>query len=104
MIDIDGRDEDFFVHGYQQLTKACDLPGVDAKIIKTVLNDFVRIYKGRTVTDNSGGAGEYPSAWLFLMAALFNPKLIVESGVWKGHTSWLFRNACPNAEIHSFDI
>ena len=41
---------------------------------------------------------------MVLIARYRNPRLIVESGVWKGQTSWLFRQACPKAEIHSFDI
>lgn len=32
------------------------------------------------------------------------PEAVIESGVWKGHTTWLFRSVLPQATIHSFDI
>jgi hypothetical protein len=30
--------------------------------------------------------------------------LIIESGVWKGQTTWLLERACPEASIHGFDL
>jgi hypothetical protein len=32
-----------------------------------------------------------------------NPKLIIESGVWKGQGTWLMENTCPEAQIISID-
>lgn len=104
MIKIAEKSDDFFVEVYQQMAKCCNLPNVDSNTVKSVLGEFVKVYDERKVTDNSGGAGKYPSAWIYLIAKLFDPKLIVESGVWKGHTSWLLRKACPSSDIHSFDI
>ena len=104
MVEIAGNDEKYFIDVYQQLVKCCNIPEVDDTVIKSALNEFVNVYDDRAVTNNSGGVGKYPSAWIFLIAKLFDPKIIVESGVWKGHTSWLFRKACPSSDIHSFDI
>lgn len=66
--------------------------------------DFFALYPRRPVLDNSGGSGFNDSLWLFALARALRPELIVESGTHRGHSAWLFRQACPEAEIHSFDI
>lgn len=43
-------------------------------------------------------------AWLYTAARLMKPSLIVESGVYKGQTSWLLRRACPDAQLVCFDV
>jgi hypothetical protein len=65
---------------------------------------FMSIYRDRQRQNNVGGSGFHNSFWIFLTARALDPELIVESGVWKGHTSKLFEQACPNATIHGFDI
>jgi 3-hydroxyacyl-CoA dehydrogenase len=65
---------------------------------------FFALYEGRPVADNAGGSGINDSLALFLVASLAAPRLIVESGVHKGHGTWLLRQACPDAVIHAFDI
>ena len=72
--------------------------------LSETLERFFALYPGRPVTDNRGGSGLNDSLWLFLLVSLLAPRLIVESGSHKGHSAWLFRQACPEAEIHSFDI
>ncbi|MGF1608652.1 MAG: hypothetical protein ACFCUQ_04600 [Kiloniellales bacterium] len=66
--------------------------------------EFPALYARRPLRDNSGGSGFNDSLWLFALARAFAPSLIVESGTHRGHSAWLFRQACPQAEIHSFDI
>jgi hypothetical protein len=39
-----------------------------------------------------------------MAARLLRLELVVESGVWRGHSSWLLRRACPGAEMHAFDL
>lgn len=77
---------------------------LDPGKIKKYTRDFIGIFPKRPVKNNTGGGGLAPNYWLFLIARLLEPQLIVESGVWKGQTSWLLRQACPGAEIHAFDI
>src|SRR5256885_5380879 len=38
-----------------------------------------------------------------IMARGLNPDLIVESGVYKGQSSYFLASACPRAKIHAFD-
>ncbi len=68
------------------------------------VDQFMAIYTNRPLKDNTGGSGFHNAFWLFLTARTLNPTLIVESGVWRGHTSWLLEQACPKAEIIGFDI
>ncbi len=69
-----------------------------------LVDAFWALYPDRPVADNAGGAGFNHGLWLYLIARLLDPALIVESGVWKGQTSWLLRAACPRAEIDAFDV
>ena len=41
--------------------------------------------------------------YVWLTAKELKPKLIVESGTYKGQSAWLLKEACPNAKIISFD-
>ena len=66
--------------------------------------EFLEIYPGRPVEKNVGGMDIFPLFWLFAVARWLNPPLIVESGVWRGQSTWMLRQACPNAQFHAFDI
>ena len=66
--------------------------------------DFFALYPERPVRDNAGGSQFNDSLGIYLVARLLVPALIVESGVHRGHGTWLLRQACPAAQIHSFDI
>ena len=68
------------------------------------LADFEALYEARPVRDNKGGSGFNDSLWLYVLARALAPSLIVECGSFRGHSAWLFRQACPDAEIHSFDV
>lgn len=65
---------------------------------------FTGIYPQRPVLNNVGGGGLVPNYWLFVVTRWLAPDLIVESGVWKGQSSWILRRARPTAVIHAFDI
>jgi hypothetical protein len=87
--------EDFFSHNYFPLD-----PGF---IVKDRVAEFFEIYCGRTLTDNTHGSGFHNAFWIYLFAKAINPALIVESGVWKAHTTWLLSQACPESAIYGFD-
>ncbi len=81
------------------------LAGPDARPrAQQALQTFHEIYDRRPVRDNSGGSGFNDSLWIFIVAAALDPPAIVESGVHRGHSTWLFRQACPNAALFCFDI
>jgi len=42
--------------------------------------------------------------WLFLLARQLNPKVIVESGVYRGSSLFTLRHAAPQAKMFAFDL
>lgn len=74
--------------------------------IASEVSNFLTLYKNRPIVfdDNAGGSGFDNSLWIYIVNKLLQPSLIVESGVWKGQTSWILESACPESEIHGFDI
>ena len=70
------------------------------------LSNFLEIYNKRPkITDNNyGGMNSshlFPT-WFFCKQ--FNPKYIIESGIWRGLGTWFLEQACPDAKIISIDI
>lgn len=41
---------------------------------------------------------------VWFMSKKLNPELIIESGVYKGQSTWLFEVSCPQARIVSIDV
>lgn len=78
--------------------------GADSAPLAAIVRDFIALYRRRPVRDNTGGCGFTGSLSLYLVARLVEPTLVVESGTWQGHSSWLLAEACPGAALHSFDI
>lgn len=68
------------------------------------LDEFVELYEKRPINYNEGGmrAGHMFALWS--IARNLDPDIIVESGVFKGQSTWLLENACPNATLYSIDI
>ena len=62
-------------------------------------NEFVKVF-----TDNMGGMGlpDLYSFWYTLKT--LKPELIIESGVWKGATTWIIRKTLPSAKIICLDV
>lgn len=71
--------------------------------LQNEIKSFFSLYRKRKYTDNTSGSGFHNAFWLFLFCKMFHPELIVESGVWKAHTTWLFEQACPQAAVVGFD-
>ena len=68
------------------------------------LAEFLAVYGRRPLADNKGGSGLNDSLWLYCLARLLAPALIVESGTWRGQSAWLFRQAAPDAPVITFDV
>lgn len=68
------------------------------------LEEFKDIYDGRPIKDNRFGMKAPHLFGLWFMARALEPDLIVESGVWKGQSTWFLEQACPSADLISIDI
>ena len=71
--------------------------------IQESLDEFLRIYSHRPIRSNAGGMGApHCFATYFMMKYLDKP-YIVESGVWRGQSTWLIETTCPNSELLCID-
>ena len=89
------------VHSFFQTTAT--YRDVDVATIARHVAEFRDVYLDSPITKNVYGLNFPSGAMLFLMARCLDPKLIVESGVYKGLSSYVLAAACPRASIHAFD-
>ncbi len=65
---------------------------------------FKNLYKKRPIKNNIHGMRfQHMFATYFILKKL-NPSFVIESGVFKGQSTWLIENALPNSNILSIDI
>ena len=75
------------------------LPGGAAPAVAT----FWDLIAAAPVAQKRGGNGFNGALQLYVLMRALNPEVIVESGVFRGLTTWVMRQACPQAEIFCFD-
>ncbi len=65
---------------------------------------FLDIYNTRPDKKGVGSSGFSQLMHLYNYCLKIKPEVIIESGTWKGQSSYLFFKACPNANIYCFDL
>lgn len=65
------------------------------------LEEFVPIYETRPIRNNMFGMGFDHSFGLWFIARWLKPDLMIESGAFKGHSTWVLRQAMPDTRIIS---
>ena len=75
----------------------------EAKDLINSLEDFLQIYMCRPIQHNEGGMTSSHMFATWFLCKQLNPQYIIESGIWKGQSSWLLETACPDAKIISID-
>jgi len=75
----------------------------DRQRARESLPEFIEVYRRRPILDNTGGMGLNHSFAVWFILRQMQPRLVVESGVWRGHSTWLIEQAAPNAEIVAID-
>ncbi|KAL9659949.1 hypothetical protein QQ045_024759 [Rhodiola kirilowii] len=65
------------------------------------LEEFVPIYETRPIHNNMYGMGFDHSFGLWFIAKWLKPELMIESGAFKGHSTWVLRQAMPDTKIVS---
>lgn len=84
-------------------TAAIGEPILSREEIRDGLEEFARLYERRPIRDNAGGMmiGHMCLVWLVLRK--IRPAVVIESGVFKGQSTWLIEQACSEAEIVCFE-
>ncbi|CAA6671618.1 unnamed protein product [Spirodela intermedia] len=65
------------------------------------LEEFVPIYETRPIKNNMFGMGFDHSFGLWFMVRWLKPDIMIESGAFKGHSTWVLRQAMPETRIIS---
>lgn len=72
-----------------------------AKDLLKAVEEFVPIYETRPIKNNMYGMGFDHSFGLWFIARWLKPDLMIESGAFKGHSTWVLRQAMPYTPIIS---
>jgi hypothetical protein len=67
------------------------------------LEEFTDVYINSPIKDNAGGMGFNHSYFTYFVFKELQPQLAIESGVWKGHSTYIIESASPNSQIISLD-
>ena len=68
------------------------------------LNNFISLYKSRPIKNNNHGM-KFPHMFaVFFILKKLKPTFIIESGVYRGQSTWLIEKTLPDAQILSIDI
>jgi hypothetical protein len=83
----------------QQVVRQIGEPGWTRQDIKAAVGEFVELYPRKPISNNTGGmkAPHMFAAWF--IARWLQPKVIVESGVFRGQSTWLLEQAAPEARL-----
>lgn len=75
-----------------------------APSVSEIVQDFYDLIATSPVQAKKGGNGFNGCLQIYAVARLLQPKVIIESGVFRGQTTWVLRQACPEATFFCFDV
>jgi hypothetical protein len=78
-------------------------PIVSRDEMREGLPEFARLYRHRPIRDNSGGMMIPHMYVLWLILRKVRPSVVIESGVFRGQSTWLIEQACPEAAVICFE-
>lgn len=78
-------------------------PIVSRDEIREALPEFAALFQHRPIRDNTGGMMIQHMYAVWLILRKIRPRLVMESGVFKGQSTWLIEQACPGADIVCFE-
>ncbi|KAK9148670.1 hypothetical protein Scep_007427 [Stephania cephalantha] len=102
LLGVDGIDSDFGALGVPWCrSKQGRMVEWTSKDLIKGLEEFVPIYETRPIKNNVYGMGFDHSFGLWFITRWVQPDLMIESGAFKGHSTWVLRQAMPNTPILS---
>jgi hypothetical protein len=78
--------------------------GLSGAASMTDLEDYFRAMTNNRAFGIRGTTPGNGTIWLFLLARMLNPSVIVESGVYHGSSLFTFKRAVPSAKMFAFDV
>jgi len=63
------------------------------------IDTFLKLYNKRPIKNNNGGMKSPHCFATYFLLKYLNKLTIIESGVWKGQSTWLIENTCPLAKL-----
>jgi hypothetical protein len=86
----------------KKLVKIGEIPWTRENIIEQ-LDDFLELYDKRPIPNNGGGMRAPHCFATYFMMKYLNKPYIIESGIWKGQSTWLIEKTCPKAQLLCID-
>jgi hypothetical protein len=71
--------------------------------VEEIVHDFWQLIRACPVSQRRGGNGFNGALQLYTFVRTLGPPVIIESGVFRGLTTWVMRQAHPDARIFCFD-
>ena len=71
--------------------------------MRAALPCFLELYDKRPIQNNLGGMQVDHSFAMFFTLRKLRPKVVIESGAFRGHGTWIIKQALPDARIISLD-
>lgn len=65
---------------------------------------FLTVFERRPIRDNQGGMRSVGLFNVWFLLRQIRPAFVLESGIWKGQSTWLIEDTLPSAHILSLDI
>jgi len=98
------REVDRLVRGAaHRIGEDLESAGISAGDVEPLVRQFFDAIHGCPVRQKHGGNGFNGALELFVVARMLDPDVIIESGVFRGLTTWVLRQACPEARLFCFD-
>lgn len=72
--------------------------------LRNNLPEFLKLYEKRPILQNTFGMTSSHGYALWTIMRKLQPKLVIESGAYKGQSAWIIQNAVPDAKLISIDI
>lgn len=84
-----------------KISLPCWLPPKDQ--IEKLMTEFLKLYDARPIKNNDGGVKSVGAFSLWFFLRRIKPSLVIESGVWKGLTTWVIEKSVPEANLICLD-
>jgi hypothetical protein len=72
--------------------------------LRPYIDDFLEMYANRPILKNDGGMKAPHCFWTYYWLRKVQPEVVIESGVFKGLSTWLIEQTCPNARVIAIDV